>query len=310
MSTAPIFQFDPEQIFYSGKVRDVYSVRDKIIIIASDRISAFDYILPKTIPFKGQVLNQLAAWFLRNTAHLVPNWLENVPFPNCSVGKKCQPVMVEMVVRGYLAGHAARLYKSGQRAICGVNLPNGLNEGDLLPKPIITPTTKALYGHDMDISREAILAGNLVSSANYEKMEKYAMDLFEFGQQVAKSRNLILVDTKYEFGVFNGDVLLMDEIHTPDSSRYYYLEGYEQRQQNGEKQRQLSKEFVREWLMENSFSGQEGQHMPKMSDEFVEEISNRYIKLYELMTGETFRPNVEQYSNETIENTIKKYLNY
>jgi phosphoribosylaminoimidazole-succinocarboxamide synthase len=309
MSIAPKFKFDSEQTFYSGKVRDVYTVRDKIIIIATNRISAFDYILPKTIPYKGQVLNQLASWFLRNTSHLVPNWLEYVPFPNISVGKKCQPILVEMVVRGYLAGHAARLYSSGTREICGINLPDGLNEGDPLPKPIITPTTKALHGHDMDISREAILAGNIVSQAHYVQMEKYALDLFEFGQQVAKSRNLILVDTKYEFGLFNGEIVLMDEIHTPDSSRYYYLDGYELRQHNGEKQKQLSKEFVREWLIENGFSGQDGQHMPEMSDEFVEEISKRYIKLYELMTGDTFIPNNDHITYETIENTIKNYLN-
>lgn len=289
----PDFYFAPHQEFYSGKVRDVYRIGEQIVMIASDRISAFDCILPKPIPFKGQVLNQLAAWFLQRTSTIVPNWLEAVPHPNVSIGKKCEPVLVEMVVRGYLAGHAARIYASGKREICGVLLPDGLNEGDRLPSPIITPTTKAVSGHDMDISRNEILLQGIVSEDVYIKMEEYSLALFEEGSRMAEEKGLILVDTKYEFGLYHGEVLLMDEVHTPDSSRYFYLDGYEERQRSGLKQMQLSKEFVREWLLSNGFSGQEGQTIPDMSDDFVSEISKRYISLYEKMTGEIFQAHVD-----------------
>ena len=296
----PDFYFAPHQEFYSGKVRDVYRIGEQIVMIASDRISAFDCILPKPIPFKGQVLNQLAAWFLQRTSTIVPNWLEAVPHPNVSIGKKCEPVLVEMVVRGYLAGHAARIYASGKREICGVLLPDGLNEGDRLPSPIITPTTKAVSGHDMDISRNEILLQGIVSEDVYIKMEEYSLALFEEGSRMAEEKGLILVDTKYEFGLYHGEVLLMDEVHTPDSSRYFYLDGYEERQRSGLKQMQLSKEFVREWLLSNGFSGQEGQTIPDMSDDFVSEISKRYISLYEKMTGEIFQAHVDSDFHQSV----------
>jgi phosphoribosylaminoimidazole-succinocarboxamide synthase len=304
----PSFVFSNDQTFYAGKVRDVYRIGDSIVIIASDRISAFDHILGKSIPHKGQVLNQLAAWFLTRTSHVVPNWLESVPFPNVSIGKNCKPILVEMVVRGYLAGHAAREYSLGKRKICGVNMPEGLIEGQAFENPIITPTTKASSGHDEDISREEILKRGIVDRDVYLKMESYALNLFAEGQSMAKEKGLILVDTKYEFGLFHDELLLMDEVHTPDSSRYYIAEGYEERLMNGQKQIQLSKEFVREWLIENGFSGKEGQIMPDLSDDFVHEISLRYIDLFERMTGDKFIPAQELDNSKSITEFVCQYL--
>jgi len=274
--------------FYKGKVRDVYTFKDRILLVASDRISAFDHILPKPIPFKGQVLNQMAAYFLENARDIVPNWLIEVPAPNTAYGIACEPVRVEMVIRGYLAGHAWRVYSGGLRTLCGVTLPEGLKEGDKLPVPIITPTTKAEEGHDADISRDEILGHSLVPEKIYEQMEVYTRALFDRGTTLAAKQGLILVDTKYEFGTHNGEIYLIDEIHTPDSSRYFYAEGYEQRQINGERQIQLSKEFVREWLMANGFQGKEGQIIPVMPDEFVLEVSERYIQLFQKITGLNF----------------------
>ncbi len=282
------FNFPNQTNVYHGKVRDVYSVGDKLVVIATDRISAFDHILPKPIPHKGAVLNQIAKHFLDATKDIVPNWLLSVPHPNVSIGKKCEPVRIEMVIRGYLAGHAAREYKAGKRILCGVNLLEGLKENDKLPVNIITPSTKAVEGHDEDISREDILKRNIVSEEIYVQMEKYTHAIFERGQQMANERGLILVDTKYEFGISEGKVVLIDEIHTPDSSRYFYLEGYQERQAKGEAQKQLSKEFVREWLMANGFQGKDGQVMPLMPDEFVDVITDRYIELYEIVTGKKF----------------------
>jgi phosphoribosylaminoimidazole-succinocarboxamide synthase len=304
----PPFLFSKDQTFYAGKVRDVYRIGDFIVIIASDRISAFDHILGKSIPYKGQVLNQLAAWFLTRTSHLVPNWLDCVPFSNVSIGKNCKPILVEMVVRGHLAGHAAREYALGKRVLCGVSLPDGLTEGQAFEHPIITPTTKASSGHDEDISREEIWTRGLVEKDIYLKMESYALDLFAEGQRMAKEKGLILVDTKYEFGLFHDQILLMDEVHTPDSSRYYIAEGYEERLKNGQKQIQLSKEFVREWLIENGFSGKEGQIMPELPDEFVRQISERYIELFERMTGEKFVPAQEIDSSKVITDFVRQYL--
>lgn len=274
--------------FYKGKVRDVYTFGDRMMLVASDRISAFDHILPKPIPFKGQVLNQMAAYFLQNAKDIVPNWLLEVPAPNATYGLACEPVRVEMVIRGYLAGHAWRVYASGLRTLCGVTLPEGLKEGDKLPFPVITPTTKADEGHDADISREEILINAIVPKEIYEKMELYTQALFERGTSLAASQGLILVDTKYEFGLYKGEIYLIDEIHTPDSSRYFYAEGYEERQNSGERQTQLSKEFVREWLMQNGFQGKEGQLIPEMPEDFVNEVSERYIQLFEKITGLTF----------------------
>jgi phosphoribosylaminoimidazole-succinocarboxamide synthase len=274
--------------FYRGKVRDVYTFENRMLLVASDRISAFDYILPRPIPFKGQVLNQMAAYFLNNAKDIVPNWLMDVPAPNAAYGLACEPVRVEMVIRGYLAGHSWRVYASGSRNLCGVNLPDGLSEGDKLPFPIITPTTKAEEGHDADISREEILASSLVSEKVYEQMEVYTHALFERGTMLAAKQGLILVDTKYEFGIYEGKIYLIDEIHTPDSSRYFLAEGYGERQSQGTRQTQLSKEFVREWLMANGFQGKEGQIIPEMPDEFVNEVSERYIQLFEKITGLTF----------------------
>lgn len=283
------FNFDGQTAFYKGKVRDVYTINNQLLVmIASDRISAFDVVLPRGIPYKGQVLNQIAAQFLNATQDIVPNWLIASPHPNVSVGKMCEPFKVEMVVRGYLAGHAARTYNSGGRLLCGVALPEGLKENDKLPGPIITPTTKASEGHDEDISREEIIQQGIVSEAHYKQLEKYTLALYARGQEMANKMGLILVDTKYEFGLYNGEICLMDEIHTPDSSRYFYLEGYDARQQKGEEQKQLSKEFVRKWLIENGFQGKEGQTVPAMSDAWVEEISARYIELYEKVTGKKF----------------------
>jgi len=288
--------------FYKGKVRDVYTFGDRMMLVASDRISAFDYILPKPIPFKGQVLNQMAAYFLKNARDIVPNWLLEVPAPNAAYGLACEPVRVEMVIRGYLAGHAWRVYASGLRTLCGVTLPEGLKEGDKLPFPVITPTTKADEGHDADISREEILTNAIVPKEIYEKMERFTQALFERGTSLAASQGLILVDTKYEFGLYNGEIYLIDEIHTPDSSRYFYADGYEERQKSGERQTQLSKEFVREWLMLNGFQGKEGQSIPEMPEDFVNEVSERYIQLFEKITGLTFVKspveNLEQILND------------
>ncbi|MBC7569041.1 MAG: phosphoribosylaminoimidazolesuccinocarboxamide synthase [Spirosoma sp.] len=283
------FTFPGQTGFYRGKVRDVYSFPDRLVMVASDRISAFDVVLPRSIPFKGQVLNQTAEYFLRATADLVPNWLLSVPDPNVSVGLRCEPYPVEMVVRGYLAGHAWRQYRDGHRTLCGVALPDGLRENDRLPAPIITPTTKAHEGHDEDISREEILRQNIVSEAEYSQLEAYALSLFERGTQMAAERGLILVDTKYEFGQIDGKIYLIDEVHTPDSSRYFYVDTYQMQLQANEPQKQLSKEFVREWLIANGFQGKPGQTIPAMSDEWINQISGRYIELFETVTGQSFQ---------------------
>ncbi len=284
------FQFPGQTAFYKGKVRDVYTIGDKLVMIASDRISAFDVILPRPIPFKGQVLNQIAAQMLEATADICPNWLEAVPVANVSVGKKCTPFPLEMVIRGNLTGHAWRTYSSGKRTLCGIALPEGMKENDFFPEPIITPATKAEQGHDEDISREEILAQGLASEKEWDTLADYTLRLFERGKAIAARQGLILVDTKYEFGKIGDEIYLMDEIHTPDSSRYFYAEGFEERQRAGEKQQQLSKEFVREWLIENNFMGKEGQMVPSMSDDWVLTISNRYIELYEKVTGKAFVP--------------------
>ena len=276
---------------YHGKVRDVYSIGDTyLVMVASDRISAFDVILPRPIPYKGQVLNQIAAYFLEATRDIAPNWLISTPDPRVAIGLRCEPVKVEMVIRGYLSGHAWREYKSGKRMICGVAMPDGMRENDKFPEPIITPTTKAAEGHDEDISREEILKQGLVQESDYVIMEHYTRALFARGTEMAAKQGLILVDTKYEFGLYDGKVMLMDEIHTPDSSRYFYADGYAERQEKQEHQKQLSKEFVREWLIENGFMGKEGQQVPQMSDEWIQTISNRYIELFEKVTGNQFTP--------------------
>ncbi len=282
------FQLPGQTAFYRGKVRDVYSLGERLVMVASDRISAFDHILPRAIPHKGAVLNQIAAYFLQSTRDICPNWLIATPDPNVAIGWRCEPVRVEMVIRGYLVGHAARTYASGLRTLCGVALPDGLHENDPFPEPIITPTLKAEEGHDEDISREEILARGVVSEEDYVQMEAFTRALFQRGTEMAAAQGLILVDTKYEFGKKDGQIMLMDEIHTPDSSRYFYAEGYAERQASGERQRQLSKEFVREWLIANGFQGKEGQQMPTMPDAFVKEISDRYIELYEQVTGRPF----------------------
>lgn len=275
--------------FYKGKVRDVYTIADKYLVMqVSDRISAFDVVLPRPIPYKGQVLNQIAAQFLEATKDIVPNWVINVPLPNVTIGHKCETYPVEMIVRGNIAGSAWRAYKAGKREICGVALPEGLKENDFLPAPILTPTTKAMEGHDEDVSREEIIAQGIIPEKEYEQIEKYALAIFKRGCEIANERGLILVDTKYEFGKKDGQIYLIDEIHTPDSSRYFYKEGFEERQAAGQPQKQLSKEFVREWLMENGFQGKEGQQVPEMTDEVVKQISDRYIELYEHVTGEKF----------------------
>jgi phosphoribosylaminoimidazole-succinocarboxamide synthase len=284
------FQFKQQTAFYSGKVRDVYTIDDRLLVmLTSNRISAFDVILPRTIPFKGQVLNQLAAHMLRATSDVCPNWLLATPAPQVSIGRKCEPFKLEMVIRGNLTGHAWRTYRSGQRSLCGIPLPEGMKENDFFPEPIITPSTKAAEGHDRDISRDEILSSGLASEQELLQLEAYTRKLFERGRTLAAERGLILADTKYEFGKWNDTILLMDEIHTPDSSRYFYAEGFEERQGRGEKQEQLSKEFVREWLMGKGFMGKEGQTPPEMSDELVESISRRYIRLYEKITGLPFR---------------------
>lgn len=283
------FNLPKQTNFYKGKVRDVYTIADKYMVMqVSDRISAFDVVLPRPIPYKGQVLNQIAAQFLNATKDIVPNWMISSPLPNITIGHKCETYPVEMVVRGYLTGHAWRTYKSGKRELCGVTLPEGLKENDRFPTPIITPTTKAHEGHDEDISREEIISRGLVPKEEYEQLEKYTLAIYQRGQEIAKERGLILVDTKYEFGKRDGVITLIDEIHTPDSSRYFYLEGYEERQAKGEAQKQLSKEFVREWLMANGFQGKDGQQVPEMTDEVIKGISERYIELYEKVTGKQF----------------------
>jgi phosphoribosylaminoimidazole-succinocarboxamide synthase len=276
---------------YHGKVRDVYYIENELLVmLASDRISAFDVILPKPIPYKGQVLNQIAAYMLEATKDICPNWLISTPAPNVAIGKKCTPFKIEMVVRGNLVGHAWRTYQAGGRTLCGVTLPEGLRENDFFPNPIITPSTKASEGHDEDISKEAIIAEGLASAEDWAILEKYALELFARGKEIAAKRGLILVDTKYEFGKIGDTIYLMDEIHTPDSSRYFYADGFEARQASQEKQKQLSKEFVREWLIENNFMGKEGQTVPNMSEEWIQTISKRYIELYEQIIGEPFKP--------------------
>lgn len=303
------FNFSGQKSIYNGKVRDVYHLEnDVLVMVASDRISAFDHILPKGIPFKGQVLNQVATMFLNATEDIVPNWLVATPDENVAVGKACEPIRVEMVIRGYLAGHAAREYKLGKRILCGVHMPDGMKENDKFPEPIITPATKADEGHDEDISREAILEQNIVPQEIYEKLEMYTRQLFERGTQMAAKQGLILVDTKYEFGLLNGEIILIDEIHTPDSSRYFYADGYTQRQIDNVPQKQLSKEFVRQWLIENGFQGLEGQEMPVMPDDFVKVVSDRYIELYEKITGNAFQRAETKDIPKRITQNLEQYL--
>ncbi|WP_089680707.1 phosphoribosylaminoimidazolesuccinocarboxamide synthase [Catalinimonas alkaloidigena] len=302
------FQFPGQTGFYRGKVRDVYYFGSKLALIATDRISAFDVVLPRAIPYKGQVLNQIAARFLHATEDIVPNWVMHVPDPNATVGLACEPIPIEMVVRGYLAGHAWREYRSGKRTLCGVALPEGLRENDRLPEPIITPSTKAHEGHDEDISREEILQRGLAPEADYVQLEKYALALFQRGTEIARKRGLILVDTKYEFGRYDGNLYLIDEVHTPDSSRYFYAEGYETRQQAGEPQKQLSKEFVRQWLIDGGFQGKAGQQIPEMTDEVVSRITERYIELYEKVTGEPFHRTNDEDPLSRIEKNVAAYI--
>ena len=305
------FQFPKQKALYKGKVREVYTIDDKhLVMIASDRLSAFDVILPRQIPYKGQILNQIATKMLHETADIVPNWLLATPDENVAIGHLCEPFKVEMVIRGYMSGHAAREYKAGKRILCGVSMPEGIRENDQFPSPMITPSTKADNGdHDEDITREAILSNGIVSEEDYLVLEDYTRKLFQRGTEIAASRGLILVDTKYEFGkTKEGKILLIDEIHTPDSSRYFYAEGYAERQEKGVAQKQLSKEFVRQWLIENGFQGQEGQQIPVMSDEKVIEISNRYIELYEQITGETFVKAATENVLERIANNVNAFL--
>jgi phosphoribosylaminoimidazole-succinocarboxamide synthase len=294
-----MFNFPNQTNFYRGKVRDVYSLQNDILVmVASNRISAFDVVLPKPIPFKGQVLNQIAAYMLNATNDICPNWLLNSPAPNVSIGKKCIPFKIEMVVRGNLTGHAWRTYNAGSRVLCGVELPNGLKENDFFVEPIITPSTKASEGHDEDISKEEIIAQGLTTASEWKILEKYALGLFERGKKLAANRGLILVDTKYEFGKIGEEIVLMDEIHTPDSSRYFFIDGFEERQAKGERQKQLSKEFVREWLIANDFMGKENQIVPEMTEEWIQTISKRYIELYEILIGKKFEP--EHFTDEEI----------
>ncbi|MBK9359120.1 MAG: phosphoribosylaminoimidazolesuccinocarboxamide synthase [Bacteroidales bacterium] len=307
--TATDFSFPGQTKRYVGKVRDVYFIKDELLImVTTDRISAFDVVLPKGIPYKGQVLNQIASKFLDDTADIVSNWKIATPDPMVTVGRMCEPFKVEMVIRGYLSGHAWREYKEGRRMICGIRMPDGMKENDRFPEPIITPTTKASVGHDEDISREEILSTGLVSEADYLKLEDYTRKLYQRGTEIAARMGLILVDTKYEFGSDDGDIFLIDEIHTPDSSRYFYLEGYERRQAAGEPQKQLSKEFVREWLIANNFQGKEGQQMPEMTDLFVNQVSERYIELYESITGSPFERSDITDVPGRVENNILKFI--
>ena len=308
--TSTNYTFPGQTAVYKGKVRDVYNINNqKIVLIASDRISAFDAVLPKGIPYKGQILTSIATKFLNETKDLVPNWLEATPDPNAAIGLFCEPYKVEMVIRGYLAGHAWREYKSGKRTICGVEMPEGMKQNDKFPEPIITPATKAEDGdHDEDISKEEIIAQGIVSKAEYEQLEKYTRALFQRGTEIAAKQGLILVDTKYEFGKKEGVIYLIDEIHTPDSSRYFYAEGYEERQQKNEEQKQLSKEFVREWLIENGFQGLEGQSIPEIPDTFVETVTERYIELFEKITGEKFIKADNSDIANRIESNVTDYL--
>lgn len=307
--TSSEFNFKKQKAVYHGKVRDVYTLENEVLVmVASDRISAFDHILPKGIPYKGQVLNQVATMFLEATKDIVPNWLIATPDPSVAVGIACEPIRVEMVIRGYLAGHSAREYKLGKRTLCGVTLPEGMIENDRFPEPIITPASKAEEGHDEDISREDIIEKSVVPEHIYVQMEKYTRALFQRGTEMAAARGLILVDTKYEFGLRNDEVILIDEIHTPDSSRYFYAEGYEERQANNEPQKQLSKEFVRQWLIENDFQGLEGQTMPFMPDEFVQTITDRYIELYERITGKEFVKSDTSDIQARIQKNVDEYL--
>lgn len=303
------FQFPGQQSLYKGKVRDVYNISNKLLVmVATDRISAFDVVLPEGIPYKGQVLNQIASKFLDATADIVPNWKIATPDPMVTVGKFCTPIPLEMIIRGYLTGSSWRAYKNGARSICGVPIPDGMKEHQRFPAPIITPTTKATEGHDEDISKEEILDKGLVSAEDYQILEKYTLALFNRGTEIAAKMGLILVDTKYEFGKRDGKIYLIDEIHTPDSSRYFYLEGYEERQEKGEPQKQLSKEFVREWLMSHGFQGHKGQTVPEMTEEFVQSVSDRYIELYENITGEKFhRADVSNVLTR-VETNIREYL--
>jgi phosphoribosylaminoimidazole-succinocarboxamide synthase len=307
--TETSFNFPRQTSFYKGKVRDVYSIgNETLVMIVSDRISAFDVVLPKGIPYKGQVLNQIAAKFLKAVEDIVPNWVMSVPDPMVTIGLLCEPFKVEMVIRGYLSGHAWREYKAGKRVLCGVAMPEGMKENDKFPQPIITPTTKASVGHDEDISKEEIIKQGIVSKEDYEQLEKYTRAVFQRGTEIAEKMGLILVDTKYEFGKKDGKIYLIDEIHTPDSSRYFYKNGYEDRQKKGEAQKQLSKEFVREWLMENGFQGKDGQKIPEMTDAIITSISERYIELYEQIVGEKFvRADVSNVLNR-VEQNINKFF--
>jgi len=302
------FEFPGQVGFYKGKVRDVYFFEDRILVVASDRISAFDHILPRAIPYKGQILNQIAQYFLEACRDICPIWLDSCPDPNVSLGKKAEPIKLEMVVRGYLAGHAWREYRDGKRILCGVPMPEGMKENDRFPQPIITPATKAEEGHDEDISESDILSKGIVDLNTWQTLCDYSLKLFQRGSEMAKEKGLILVDTKYEFGIYNDEVILIDEIHTPDSSRYFILEGYMQRQEKGEKQKQLSKEFVREWLMEQGFQGKDGQLMPDMPDAFVETVSHRYMELYEKITAKAFVKSDYDAVIERIENNVLNVL--
>lgn len=303
------FQFPGQRDVYHGKVRDVYNIDDELLVmVATDRISAFDVVLPRGIPYKGQVLNQIAEKFLDATSDIVPNWKLASPDPNVTVGHFCEPYKVEMVIRGYLTGHAWREYKAGKRVLCGVPMPEGMKENQKFPEPILTPTTKAMEGHDEDISREEIISQGLVDKDEYEMLEDYTRKLFQRGTEMAAEKGLILVDTKYEFGRKNGEIYLIDEIHTPDSSRYFYSEGYEERQEKGEQQKQLSKEFVRQWLIANGFQGKEGQTVPEMPDEFVSSVSERYIELFENITGDEFQKSEVSKIKKRIEIAVTEFL--
>lgn len=307
--TSTNFNFPNQKNVYNGKVRDVYNINDEYLaMVVTDRISAFDVVLPKGIPYKGQVLNQLAEIFLKSTEDIVPNWMLSSPDPNVTVGHFCEPFKIEMVIRGYLTGHAWRTYKSGKREICGIKMPEGMIEHQKFPTPIITPTTKADFGHDEDISREEILKQGIVSEQDYIQLENYTKAIFQRGTEMANERGLILVDTKYEFGKKNDKIFLIDEIHTPDSSRYFYKDGYQERQNNGDSQKQLSKEFVREWLMENGFQGKDGQQIPEMNQEFVDSVSKRYIELYENVSGKKFVKDDNQDPIERIESNVKDFF--
>jgi phosphoribosylaminoimidazole-succinocarboxamide synthase len=307
--TSTNFNFPNQKNVYNGKVRDVYNINDEYLaMVVTDRISAFDVVLPKGIPYKGQVLNQLAEIFLKSTEDIVPNWMLSSPDPNVTVGHFCEPFKIEMVIRGYLTGHAWRTYKSGKREICGIQMPEGMIEHQKFPTPIITPTTKADFGHDEDISRDEILKQGLVSEEDYLQLENYTKAIFQRGTEMANERGLILVDTKYEFGKKNDKIFLIDEIHTPDSSRYFYKDGYQERQNNGDSQKQLSKEFVREWLMENGFQGKDGQQIPEMNKDFVDSVSKRYIELYENVSGMKFVKGDNQDPIERIESNVNDFF--